>query len=86
MLENNHELFKFLTYDVAGRSLPSKARLPGIDPLIVGVLLRILTHGSLEFNRNDDALEKCFRLGFIHVDEPEEGYMICVLPSFLHAR
>ncbi|EYE90117.1 uncharacterized protein EURHEDRAFT_417763 [Aspergillus ruber CBS 135680] len=85
-LENNYELFKFLNYDVAEKSLPSKARLQGIDPLIVGVLLRILTHGSLEFIRNNDALEKCFRLGFIHVDEPEEGYMICVLPSFLHAR
>lgn len=85
-LENNHELFRFLNYDVAGRSLPSKARLQGVDPLIVGVLLRILTHGSLKFDKNDDALEKCFRLGFIHVDEPEEGRMICVLPSFLHAR
>ena len=60
-------------------------RLQAIDPLIVGVLLHILTHGSLEFNRNDNLLEKCFRLGFIHVDEPKEGYMICFLPSFLHA-
>ena len=60
--------------------------MQGVDPLIIGVLLRVLTYGSIEFDKNNGALEKCFRLGFIHVEEPEEGLMICVLPSLLHAR
>lgn len=59
--------------------------LQGVDPQIVDVLLRTLAYGSLEFDKGDEALNRCFRMGYVHVEEPKKGRLICILPSLLHA-
>lgn len=86
-LEDDHKFFTFLEQDVTGRSLPSRQMQHGvIDPEVVAVLFHTLQDGSVEFNCNNSAMVRCFRLGFVHTEEIRPGQMIFVLPSVLHAR
>ncbi|KAL1966120.1 hypothetical protein VTN77DRAFT_4868 [Rasamsonia byssochlamydoides] len=87
VLEDDDQLFQFLEYHVAGRSLPSRKMQHGvIDPNIVSVLLNILRDGSVVYNRDNRGIQDCFRSGFVHTEEVKSGQMLCVLPSALHAR
>ena len=86
LLEANDKLFKFLEYDVVGRSLPSNTTLNVISPGLVDVLLHVLRDGCVNFDPDNKAMILCYRMGFVHTDELFDGSMTCVLPSFLHAR
>lgn len=53
---------------------------------IVSVLLEVLHNGYTRFDSKDDAMVRAFRHGFIHTEALENGEILCILPSLLHAR
>lgn len=85
--DDNDEFLVYLTKSIVGRSLPTRAMMGGeIHVGIVSVLLEVLHNGYTRFDSKDDAMVRAFRHGFIHTEALENGEILCILPSLLHAR
>lgn len=56
------------------------------DAGIVSVILGLLHNGYARFNPKNDAMVGAFRRGFIHTEALENGEIICILPTLLHAQ
>jgi hypothetical protein len=85
-LTDNAKLFRSIQKVPAGRGLPSRYVLHGdIDPGIVAVLLHILRDRSVKLDFSNEAMVLCFRSGFVHTEQTEDGQLVFILPSPLHA-
>lgn len=71
---------------LSGRALPTIEMIGNNASGITDVLLKILRDGHILYDENNEAINTCFRMGFVHTELTTEKNIICVLPSPLHGR
>ena len=85
--DDNDKFFAYLRKSIVGRSLPTRAMRGGeIHAGKVSVLLEVPHNGYTRFDPKNDASVRASRHSFIHTEALENGEILCILPSLLHAR
>lgn len=83
---DRERLFQYLCFLSAGRSFshtsPSNAEV--LDPASLGVLLKVLVEGWVDYEPTNEAIDVCFRNGLVQVEQVPDR-MVCIFPTRLHA-
>ena len=86
ILNDDRSLSECLQDRLSGRALPTIEMIGNNAAGITDVLLKILRDGHILYDANNEAINTCFRMGFVHTELTTERKIICVLPSPLHGR
>lgn len=84
---DRERLFQYIRFLPAGRSFPHifPSNVEVLSPASLGVLLKVLADGWVEFEPTNEPIGVCFRNGWVQVEHVLSGRMVCTFPTRLHA-
>lgn len=84
-LNDEPTLFDVVASSAVGRSFPRRNLL---TPTAAEILRRVLEFGSVPRNLEDEGLNLCYKMGWLHSEplDTDGAEILCVFPSKLHEK
>lgn len=85
LLDDEDKSFQYLHQAAISRSFPDSSHL---TPSAANVLREVLQNGSIPRTLEDEGVEACYKMGWLHSEMLEVGMgeVVCVFPTRLHAK